>query len=90
MKKWADLFAQWYDKEEKEMKNVKQLVADLRAEYLGITRKRDEALFALATLPLDDKEKDMLSDQVNYMDWYAKKLAERAEYALNKEREVQA
>jgi hypothetical protein len=68
------------------MKNTRQLIKDLRFEYIELCTKIVAALFALKTLPLDEEEKRLLDYQIDYMEEYSKKLLERAEYSVKKER----
>lgn len=71
--------------ENNRMKNSKMLIMELRAEYLELCKKIAMAKFALDTLPLDEKAKELLKSQIWSMESYATKLVERASHATNVE-----
>lgn len=67
------------------MKTTSQLVRDLRNEHNNLCDKIAAGEFALRTLPLDEKEKELLDGQIMNMKWYAEKLRDRAAYAIKKD-----
>lgn len=73
-------------KEDKAMKNTDELVKALKEEYLELQGKIAKLTFATCTLPLNDRERELLNEQLEYMDNYSETLLERAKYAVEKER----
>lgn len=69
------------------MKNAYELTNELREEYLIIQVDISKAKFAHATLELNDEERQLLKDQVEYMEGYADLVKARAEYAITKYRQ---
>jgi len=62
-----------------------EILKSLRREYLHLVGDMNEALFGVVTLPLDDREKELLSTQVTKMSEYAQILLLRAEYLAQKQ-----
>lgn len=69
------------------MKNAYELTNDLREEYLRINVDISKAKFAHATLELNSEERQLLKDQVEYMEGYADLVKARAEYSITKYRQ---
>lgn len=62
------------------MKNKKQLLFDLRDEYLELINKLARATFAIESLSFSKQEGDLLKEQVAHMKKYAEVLLRRANY----------
>lgn len=73
-------------KEDKVMKNTDELVKALKEEYVELVVKMAKLNLAAFTLPLNDRERELLNEQLEYMDNYSETLLERAKYAVEKER----
>lgn len=62
------------------MRPSKNVIGDLRDEYLELMKKVAAARFAVMTLPLDDEETRYLTEQIAHMEDYGVILLNRAKY----------
>ena len=67
-----------------------KLVNDLRNEHNTLVGKIGSAEFAIATLDLDETEKELMWGQISLMKQQCEQLRKRAKYAIEKEQKLES
>lgn len=61
------------------MKKIDELLKAIQEEYLELRQKIAKLSFALVAFPLDGRQKDLLTEQLEFMNSYADVLLRRVE-----------